>query len=180
MFKFLKKVRNTKAGFSLIELVVALGILAVLGGVLVPSLVTAANDARANTDNATMGHLAELHKNAVQEHATYYYFSQTVNLLNEGEKNVYFWYDSDAEGNVTFKAMNLAYPTGCSQETQDEINHWAGQLKVKVCDYINGTLEMPTMESRTNKSNTYIVCVSATNREFLVKAEGYWLPKTDD
>ena len=138
------------------------------------------NDSKTKADNATLGHLTELHQAAVQEHETYHYFAQTVDKLAEGQKSVYFWYEADDEGNVTFKAMNLAYPTGCTQATKDEINHYAGQLKVKVRDYITGTYEIPQMESRSNRSNTYIVCISATNRDFLVRAQGYWLTENPD
>ena len=178
--RIFRKTKKAKLGFSLIELVVAFAIVAVLGGVLIPSLVASANDTRKKNDDATMGHLTELHQAAAQEHATYYYFSQTVNKLAEGEKSIYFWYESDEEGNVTFKAMNLAYPTGITAEQQEEINHWAGQFKVKVCDYISGTYDFPQMEAPVNKSQTYIVCISATNREYLVRVNGYWLPTEDD
>lgn len=171
----LKQLRNNKYGFSLMELIVAFAIVAILGGVLIPTLVASANDTRKNNDDAVMSHLAELHQAAAQEHATYYYFSQTVNKLADGEKNIYFWYESDAEGNVTFKAMNLKYPDGITAEQQEEINNWAGQFKVKVCDYINGTFDFPQMEAKINYSKTYIVCISATNREFLVRTNGYWL-----
>ena len=177
--KFFNKLKNKNKGFTLIELIVSLGILAVLSGVLIPSLIVSMNDAKAKNDNATLGHLTELHQAAVQEHETYHYFAQTVDKLADGQKSVYFWYESDEEGNVTFKAMNLAYPAGATQAQKDEINHIAGQLKVKVCDYINGTYEIPQMESRSNKSNTYIVCISATNREFLVRAQGYWFNKDE-
>lgn len=178
--KWFKKHKNNKAGFTLIELVVSIGILAVLGGVLAPTLISAANDARKDNDDAVMGHLAELHKGAAQEHATYNYFAQTVDRLADGEKCIYFWYNSDADGVVTFQAMNLKYPDGATQPQKDEINHWAGQFRTKVTDYINGTIEMPVMESRSNKNKTYIVCISATNREYLVRVEGYWLPDPEE
>lgn len=178
--KWFKKHKNNKAGFTLIELVVSIGILAVLGGVLVPTLISSANDARKDNDDAVMGHLAELHKGGAQEHDTYHYFAQTVDRLDEGKKCIYFWYSSDQDGYVNFQAMNLDYPAGATQAQKDEINKWAGQFRSKMTDYINGTIEMPVMESRSNKNQTYIVCISATNREYLVRVEGYWLPDADD
>ena len=178
MRKLFNKIKNLKAnkkGFTLIELVVSIGILAVLAGVMVPSLIVSANQARKDADDAAMSQLAQLHKAAIQEHETYHYFAQTVDKLADGEKNVYFWYESDEDGNVVFSAMNLKYPDDSTGPEQEQINQWAGQLKVKVKEYISGTYEIPQMQSRTNKSKTYIVCVSATNREFLVKSQGYWM-----
>lgn len=180
MLKKWFKNKSHNAGFTLIELVVSIGILAVLGGVLVPTLISSANDARKDNDDAVMGHLAELHQAAAQEHATYNYFSQTIDRLDDGKKCIYFWYYSDMDGNVNFKAMNLEYPAGATPAQKEEINKWAGQFRTKVTDYINGTIEMPVMESRSNKDKTYIVCISATNREYLVRVEGYWLPDATD
>lgn len=175
-----KRLKNNKSGFTLIELIVSLGILAVLSGVLIPSLIASAQDARRNTDDATMSHLTELHKAAVQEHSTYNYFAQTVDRLEDGKKCIYFWYVTDDSGQVALQKMNLEYPAGATQTQVDEINSWAGQLRTKVCDYVNGTIEMPVMEARANKNNTYIVCISATNREYLVKVQGYWQTKAED
>lgn len=166
--------KNKNKGFSLLELVVTVGIMAVLAGVLIPSMVTASNDSRQKSDDAAMQHLTELYKSATQEHQAYYYFSRAMELLDEGEKEVYFWYDIDANGNVTYRAMNLKYPDNATAATINDINVWASQYKDRANDYIKGSYEIPQMESKNSFKKCYVIAVTATEREYLVNVKGDW------
>lgn len=177
--KLFNKLRNAKTGFSLIELVVCIAILAVLAGVLIPSFIGSSNEARSDSDDAVMAHLAEIYKTAIQEHDIYNYFSQTVQKLDEGEQSVYFWYKTDDDGNVSFYAMNLEYPDASTEDQRNEILNVAGQLKVKARDYVNGSYEIPKMEARNHRNRTYVICVSATKREFLVNVTSNWLEEAE-
>lgn len=168
------KYKTKNKGFSLIELVVVIAIMAVMSAVLVPSMISSSNEARMKTDNSAMGTLAQIYKSAVQEHETYYYFQRTIDLLEDGHKQVFFWYDVDEQGNVSYRAMNLKYPDSSTIQEQNEINSWASQLKNRANDYVNGSYDFPKMESRENWNKSYVITVTATNREYLVNVSGNW------
>lgn len=172
---------NKNKGFSLLELIVTIGIMAVLAGILIPSMVTASNDSRKKTDEAAMQHLAEVYKSAAQEHQAYYYFSRAVELLEDGEKEVYVWYevkndptDPDSKGEVQYVGMNLKYPEGASADTIYAINDWGSKFKDEITDYVNGTYEIPKMESKDSYGKSYVIAITATEREYLVNVRGKW------
>lgn len=166
--------KNKNKGFSLLELVVVIAIMAVLAGVLIPSMITASNDARRDADDAIMNDLAQIYKSAVQEHETYYFFSRTVDLMDDGEKAVYFWYNVDREGNVTYDDMNWRYPDGVTADEKHEIDTWAAKLEQNARDYVNGSFEMPVMESKDSFKKSYVIEVAASGREYLVHVKSAW------
>ena len=62
MMKLLGKLRNSKRGFSLVELIVVIAIMAVMVAVLAPSLLQYVERSRAQKDDSAMGEVA----NAIQ------------------------------------------------------------------------------------------------------------------
>lgn len=165
--------RNNK-GFSLIELVVTIAIMAVLAGVLIPSMVTASNESRMKSDESVMNHLTETYKSAIQEHQNYYYFSRVMQLLEDDKQQIFFWYDVDNDGNVSYRAVNLVYPVAISESEKQEIDSWVTKLRKGANDYVNGSYEIPKLESKTSCNKSYVIAVSATGREYLVNVQGAW------
>lgn len=163
---------NLNKGFSLIELVVVIAIMAVMAAIMVPSMTSASNESRLSADNSAMEHLAQVYKTAVQEHDNYYLFSRTIDLLDD--KQVFFWYKVDEDGDVSYHAMNINYPEQATDDKKNEINGWASQLKDGTLDWVNGSYEIPKMEAKKSWGKSYVIVVSATNREYLVNVTGQW------
>ena len=137
--------KNKKKGFSLIELIIAVTILAVLAAMLVPALLSSNGTTRENADEADIESLATTIQMAAQTNKIY----KNGRLLAS---------QSDNDTIKMVFAPNDNYELACvecyivnengkiNEVGSDETNVRLLQLKQQITDYVNGIIE-PTILS---------------------------------
>ncbi len=131
----------TNKGFSLVELIIVVAIMAVLIGVLAPQYLRYVEKSRLQKDNTSISEFANVLKMSASEEAV-------VSKLAAGGEN--FTFDSDGK----------LVTTGVTQELLDEIELTmdTGEVKLTSNTYLKGT--MPTITLKAD-SSTKILKVTA-------------------
>ena len=167
-----------KKGFSLIELVVVIAILAIFGAVLVPSVINSMNDGKEKSDEAFANQLVKVVETGSQQSKTFYQLSRIFeSQTNEG---VTFVFESDYEGNFEYKEMSIEPLNTTNDEAVAEINQYVNNYNQMMLNYINGSIKMEKIQSEKYRKHDLNISVFPTERDYKVKVEMKWVEQEEE
>lgn len=160
--------KMNKKGFSLVELIVVIAIMAVLVGVLAPALMGNVEKSRAQKDVSAMSEVAHAFELALADENIY---DEVAGYLGTGD-TAYFVYDPDG-GKVTvtgckYGSTAAAATTAINADSADN-GYLAKELKAQVGTEI-------TLSSKAYKDRNYEIKVTMKAGE-AVKVEGAFAPE---
>lgn len=142
--------KMNKKGFSLVELIVVIAIMAVLVGVLAPALMSNVEKSRAQKDDSAMAEVAHAVELAIADEAAY---DEVVAKLDENKKVTFSFAPSNGTVTIASAVATADYPKLLS-ELQTQIG-----TEVK-------------LTSKTHRAQTYTVVIDMSGTA--VKVTGSW------
>ena len=139
-----------KKGFSLVELIVVIAIMAVLVGVLAPALMSNVEKSRAQKDDSAMAEVAHAIELAIADEGAY---DEVVAKLDDAKKVTFTF--TPAEGTVTI----------ADAVAQADYPKLLGELKTQIGDTVKLT-------SKTHRAQAYTVVIDMSGSA--VKVSGSW------
>ena len=168
-----------KKGFSLIELVVVIAILAIFGAVLVPSVINSMNDGKEKSDEAFASQLVKVVETGSQQSKTYYQLSRVFESQTQTHEGVTLIFESDFEGNFEYKDFLVEPLNTTNEEEVEEVNQYATKYNQMILDYINGSIKMEKIQSEKYRKHNFYVHVFPTERDYKVQVTSEWIEQEE-
>jgi type IV pilus assembly protein PilA len=176
--------RLNRKGFSLIELVAVIAIMAVLSALLVPSFFTSLEGGREDNDKTWGTKMSQTVQMAAQTQKTFFKLQNVFDLTNATEIIITYKMsdEEDTKRIMVYEDLILGDSNIDTINNDDKISvdDDFAKLKQEIEDYINGTIEPYEIQSKYYNGASYKMKVSLTERDYLVKVSSEWVDDLGD
>ena len=186
------KIKNNKKGFSLVELIVCVALIAIMAAFLVPSLTALYDDTNNETDDAVIETLSLNIQMALQQSSVYgdalNLSKNTENPNNSKDDTIYVLYkveDPDGSMNDDPKDDGRLYIDSCyinkngsiikSSDSfdgvNDEIIGGLTNLKIEIEKYVNRNMDAPLIMNIMKRDKDFIFAFTFSDIAFKVDSK---------
>jgi prepilin-type N-terminal cleavage/methylation domain-containing protein len=158
--------KNKNKGFSLVEILVAVAVLAVLAAVLVPSLHHFTVDSRAKADKAAVGNLQSTVNMALQNSKIYNMSRAYVDESDIDQLEIVYKVNDD---NILVLDCIYYSVDDDSRVNIDTVNEKAAEFKTLIESYVNSKLEPIELSSEEYRTKDYTIIANFPDIQYKVE-----------
>lgn len=160
---------KNKKGFSLLELLVTVGILAILGTIIFPSFLHSRDNAKENDVRTAANQLVTTVVSCAEERGIYY---QLQNIAKMSDNNRFIVvYEQNDDHELVFKEIQTE-----KNKATDLTNAEIQALGQELADKVNGIVEPVKVDCGSLRNSRFDITLTfGTTMDYIVTGSGVWV-----